>query len=183
MSTLNLIVAADSDGTIGVQTEEKGWTLPWRCPKDLAHFQQKTLGHTVIMGRKTWDSLPHKPLPGRQNIVLTRQAAIKHDDVEFVQSIEGALMHANHTQIWFIGGGQIYTQILPFVDNIWFTKIRGATTTPEQRTVKFHTFEYFLSTNWRVERAQSLGFTATSLNSQHHLAVVYQLVKVKVKTL
>ena len=106
--TIGLIWAQADGGVIG-----KDGVMPWHVPEDLAHFKQVTLGAPVIMGRKTWDSLPprFRPLPGRRNIVVTRQADWQHADVDVVHSIDDALaLAAEGTTdgiVWVIGGAQL----------------------------------------------------------------------------
>lgn len=121
---LHLIFARARNGAIG-----KNGTMPWHLPEDLAHFKRVTLGHPVIMGRKTWDSLPtrFRPLPGRQNIVITRQAGWLQPGVEVVHSLEDALagVRANPatTDAWIIGGAEIYRQALPLARTAVVTEI------------------------------------------------------------
>jgi dihydrofolate reductase len=107
MTELGLIWAQSTSGVIG-----RGGDIPWRVPEDLARFKQVTFGHTVVMGRRTWDSLPAKnrPLPGRRNVVLSRQAGFAADGAEVVGSLDVAVSNA---ETWVIGGGQIYALALP----------------------------------------------------------------------
>jgi dihydrofolate reductase len=110
MTRLGLVWAQSTSGVIG-----RGGDIPWRVPEDLAHFKRVTLGHPVLMGRLTWDSLPSavRPLPGRRNIVLTRQAGFAADGAEVLGSIEQALASVEGApEAWVIGGGQIYAQAL-----------------------------------------------------------------------
>ncbi|CAI8038326.1 Dihydrofolate reductase [Geodia barretti] len=85
------------DGVIGL-----GGTLPWHYSADLKRFKRVTLNSTIIMGRKTWDSLPIQPLPERQNIVITRNKSL---EVEHYSSLAQAIQVARYERIWFIGGG------------------------------------------------------------------------------
>ncbi len=103
---LGLIFARARNGVIGVQGQ-----LPWHLPEDLAHFKAKTQGCPVIMGRKTWDSLPprFRPLPGRRNIVVTRQAAWQAEGAERAGSLDEALALCAQTPLaWVIGGAELY---------------------------------------------------------------------------
>ena len=105
---INMIFARAANGVIG-----KDGVMPWHLPEDLAHFKQLTHGCPVIMGRKTWDSLPprFRPLPGRTNIVITRDASWQAAGAQRAGSLEQALTHAgNAPEIWVIGGAQIYAQ-------------------------------------------------------------------------
>jgi len=108
----------------------KDGKMPWHLPEDLAHFKRTTLGAPVIMGRKTWESLPPKfrPLPGRVNIVITRQNDFLAEhigiDLQVVSSLQSALdMTSQHDVVWIIGGAQIYTEALPLAKKIFVTQI------------------------------------------------------------
>lgn len=118
---LHLIYARAANGVIGRDNQ-----LPWHLPEDLAHFKRTTLGCPVIMGRKTWDSLPPKfrPLPGRLNIVVTRDPAFAADGAAVAHSLEDArdLCPAGSTA-WVIGGAQIYAQALPLASEVVVTEI------------------------------------------------------------
>ncbi len=122
---VNLIFAHASNGVIG----NKG-TLPWHLPEDLAHFKRMTAGCPVIMGRKTWDSLPVKfrPLPGRLNIVITRQQNFNEIGFKSFTSIESSLLFCEQmnpvpADVWVIGGAQIYAQALPLAQRAVVTEI------------------------------------------------------------
>jgi dihydrofolate reductase len=118
---LNLIYARARNGVIGRDN-----TLPWHLPEDLAHFKRLTLGCPVIMGRKTWDSLPPKfrPLPGRSNIVITRQPDWHSPGATPANSLEAALSQcAQSEHVWVIGGAQIYAQALPLATTVEVTEI------------------------------------------------------------
>lgn len=125
---VNLIWAQSGNGIIGHQG-----SMPWHLPEDLAHFKALTLNHPVIMGRKTWDSLPERfrPLPKRRNIVVTRQAdwASRHPGAFQAESIQAALSPARLgeavSEVWVMGGGEIYTQCLPFATRAEVTEIHG----------------------------------------------------------
>jgi dihydrofolate reductase len=118
---LNLIYARARNGVIGRDN-----TLPWHLPEDLAHFKRLTLGCPVIMGRKTWDSLPPKfrPLPGRSNIVITRQPDWHNVGAISAHGLEAALsLCAQAEHVWVIGGAQIYAQALPLATTVEVTEI------------------------------------------------------------
>ncbi len=120
-TSLHLIYARAANGVIG-----KDNRLPWHLPEDLAHFKQTTLGCPVIMGRKTWDSLPPKfrPLPGRLNIVVTRDAAWQAEGAVVAHSIEAAREAcAGHPVAWVIGGAEVYAQSLPLAQEVVVTEI------------------------------------------------------------
>ncbi|MGV8805313.1 MAG: dihydrofolate reductase [Polaromonas sp.] len=118
---INLIYARAANGVIGHHN-----AMPWHLPEDLAHFKRLTQGHPVIMGRKTWDSLPprFRPLPGRSNIVITRQADWQADGALTAASLQDALRLCSDAQeVWIIGGAQIYAQAEPLADRIEVTEI------------------------------------------------------------
>lgn len=108
---VNLILAASSNGVIGADG-----AIPWHLPEDLARFKALTEGCPVIMGRKTWDSLPAKvrPLPGRINLVLSRQDGLSLDGALVFKTLEQAFSFCDgHDDVWVIGGAQLYELALP----------------------------------------------------------------------
>ena len=115
--TVGLIWAQSTSGVIG-----RDGGIPWRLPEDQAHFKRLTLGHTVVMGRLTWESLPKKvrPLPGRRNVVLTRQADYMAEGADVLTTLEDALT-GNET--WVIGGEQIYALALPVATRCEVTEV------------------------------------------------------------
>ena len=121
MKRLHLIFARAANGVIG-----KDGGLPWHLPEDLAHFKRLTSGHPVVMGRKTWDSLPPKfrPLPGRTNIVVTRQAGWQAQGAVRAASLADALaLCPEDADAWVIGGAEIYRQALPLARTAVVTEI------------------------------------------------------------
>ena len=118
---INLIFARARNGVIGKDNQ-----LPWHLPEDLAHFKRTTLGQPVIMGRKTWDSLPprFRPLPGRQNIVVTRKADWQAEGAQRAGSLTEAMaLCAGAPDVWVIGGAQIYQQAEPLASSAVVTEI------------------------------------------------------------
>jgi dihydrofolate reductase len=118
---LGLIYARARNGVIG-----KGGGLPWHLPEDMAHFKQVTMGCPVIMGRKTWESLPERfrPLPGRTNIVVTRQPEWDDPGAARAASLPEAMaLCAGESQVWVIGGAEIYAQALPLAHIVEVTEI------------------------------------------------------------
>ncbi len=126
---INLIWAQARNRVIG----NKG-TMPWHLPEDLAHLKRMTLGYPVVMGRKTWDSIPPKfrPLPGRTNVVITRQIDWRADGALPANNMIEALSICEHMsiildpspeQLWVIGGAQIYAQALPLAKRVVVTEI------------------------------------------------------------
>ena len=118
---LKLIYARSRNGVIG-----RDGQLPWHLPADLAHFKQTTLGQAVVMGRKTWDSLPERfrPLPGRTNIVITRQTDWHAHGALVAHSLEQAMsLCPAPGPLWVIGGAEIYAQALPLASTVVVTEI------------------------------------------------------------
>ena len=115
-----LVVAIDTARGIGIDNQ-----LPWHLPEDLAHFKRLTMGHTIIMGRKTFESIS-RPLPKRRNVVVTRNAAWRHDGVDAVTSLEAALALAGDETAFIIGGAQIFTAAMELADAMVITEIDHA---------------------------------------------------------
>ena len=127
MTILSMIVAHANDRVIGKNND-----MPWHLPADLAYFKKTTLGKPIIMGRKTYESIG-RPLPGRRNIVISRDESYTADGVDTVTSIEQALSLVDGTdgnvaveEIMVIGGGAIYKHCLPNADRLYVTHIRAA---------------------------------------------------------
>lgn len=117
------IVAAGKDWAIGRDND-----MLWHLPNDFRFFKQTTLGHPVIMGRKTFLSLG-KPLPGRQNIVVTRQQSFTAEGIMVVHSLEAAIAAAtleDQEMVFVIGGGEIYRQALPMIEQLYLTVVAGS---------------------------------------------------------
>ena len=122
-----IIAAVAANGVIG-----DGNAIPWRLPSDFAHFKRMTVGKPLIMGRKTFESIG-RPLPGRTNIVVTRQVGYQPDGVLVISSFEAALDHAQEiakadraNEVMVGGGAEIYAQALPIADRLYITHV-GAT--------------------------------------------------------
>lgn len=119
MSKLSLIVAMAKNRTIGINN-----TLPWRCPEDLKHFKALTMGHHLIMGRKTFDSIG-KPLPGRTTVVVTRNASLQIEGCVMARSLEEAIAAcAGDSEVFIVGGADIYSQSLDLADTLYITEIQ-----------------------------------------------------------
>lgn len=122
--TITLIVAVAENGVIG----NKG-ALPWRIPEDLKRFKALTMGKPCIMGRKTWDSLPKKPLPGRANIVVTRDSVFRADGAEIARSFEEALgiaARGTPAEIMIIGGAAIFAAAMALAQRVELTEVMTA---------------------------------------------------------
>lgn len=118
---LALIAAVGENRVIGIENR-----LPWRLPDDLKRFKALTLGKPVLMGRKTWDSLG-RPLPGRRNLVVTRQSSWVAEGAEAFASIDAAVAAAPDVQsVFVIGGGEIYTQALQQADVLYLTEVAAS---------------------------------------------------------
>jgi len=116
-----LVAAVAHGGVIG-----RDGTVPWHLPEDMAHFRELTMGHPVVMGRRTWDSLPERfrPLPGRRNVVVTRNAGWADEGAERVGSLAGALeLVEGEERVFVIGGAEIYAAALPAADELLLTEI------------------------------------------------------------
>jgi dihydrofolate reductase len=113
-----LIVARARNGVIG-----RAGALPWRLPEDLAFFKRTTMGHPILMGRKTWDSIG-RPLPGRRSLVITRDPALRLAGAETFTSLAAALQAcAGEPEVFVIGGAEIYAQALEVAQRAWITQI------------------------------------------------------------
>lgn len=131
--TLALIWAEAHDRVIGADGG-----IPWHLSEDMRHFRELTAGSPVVMGRRTWDSLPERfrPLPGRTNIVVTRQAGWSAPGAEVAHSVEDALARAGGAEtVWVMGGAQLYAAALPHADRVEVTEVDldvlGDTRAPE----------------------------------------------------
>jgi dihydrofolate reductase len=129
---VSLVAAVARGGVIG-----RAGGIPWRLPEDLARFRELTMGHPVVMGRRTWESLPERfrPLPGRGNVVVTRNPAWSARGADRAGSIEEALAALeSEPEVFVIGGAEIYAAALPHADELLLTEIdaeiEGDTTFP-----------------------------------------------------
>jgi dihydrofolate reductase len=122
MTILSIIVAFAENGVIG-----NGNALPWHLPEDLRHFKHVTMGKPIVMGRRTFESIG-KPLPGRTNIVITRNASFQADGVEVATRVDEALALARREagadgEVVVIGGAEIYAATLPMADRLYVTEV------------------------------------------------------------
>jgi dihydrofolate reductase len=116
---VTLIVAYARNRVIG-----RGNGIPWKIKGEQAHFKRVTDGHPIVMGRKTWESLPRRPLPGRRNLVVSREASYSAEGAEVFGSLDAALAAcADAADVFVIGGAQIYAQALPRADRVIATEI------------------------------------------------------------
>jgi dihydrofolate reductase len=118
---ISFLVAVDKNKLIG-----RAGKLPWHLPADLAYFKQVTMGHTIVMGRKTYESIG-RPLPGRVNVILTRDRSFTADNCVILHSVEEVLEKYKDTmqELFIIGGSEIFVQFFPFVDKLYITKLES----------------------------------------------------------
>ncbi|HDC4321493.1 type 3 dihydrofolate reductase [Aeromonas hydrophila] len=117
---ISMIAAMAHDRVIGLDNQ-----MPWHLPADLAHFKRVTLGKPVLMGRKTFESIG-RPLPGRRNLVISRNPDYRADGVEVIDSVDAALAllaGSDVAELMVIGGGHLYGQLLPRADRLYLTRI------------------------------------------------------------
>ncbi len=123
-ATLSLVIAMADNGAIGQYGR-----IPWNIPADLQHFKAVTMGKPCIMGRKTWDSLPKQPLPGRTNIVITRDESLRAEGALFVHSLDEAIARAEADspgEIAVIGGADVYKAALHRAHRVYLTEVHAA---------------------------------------------------------
>jgi dihydrofolate reductase len=141
--TVSLVAAVARGGVIG-----RDGGIPWRIPEDVARFRELTIGHAVVMGRRTWESLPDqfRPLPGRDNVVVTRNPDWSAQGADRAGSVEDALeLLESAPRVFVVGGGEIYAVALPFADELLLTEIdaeiEGDTTFPRWDRDEFEEVE------------------------------------------
>lgn len=115
---ISLLVAVDQNRLIG----RKG-TLPWRLPADVKYFKEITMGHPIVMGRKTWESLPKRPLPGRKNIVLTQNIDYQAPGADIIHDPGELANKVGQEEVFVIGGAQVFSYFLPVADRLYITEI------------------------------------------------------------
>jgi dihydrofolate reductase len=156
---LSLIWAMDDNQLIG-----NGNELPWRLPADLAFFKKHTNGHPIIMGRKTFDSLG-RPLPNRENIIITRDKNLIIENCHIVNTVDDALTFVGNNKAFVIGGAEIYNLFMPFAEELIVTKVHD----------KFEGDTYFPTIDWTnwylVEEEQGL---TDEKNKHPHTFQIYR---------
>jgi len=158
MSNLSIIVAMAQNRTIGINN-----TMPWRIPEDLKHFKALTMGHHMVMGRKTFDSIG-KPLPGRTTIVVTRDRNLKTDGCIMAHSLQEAIAAcAGDEEIFVVGGADIYTQALPLADTLYITEI-------QQDIIGDTVFSAFDKTEW-LEVSREIHHQETPQPLEYHFVI------------
>lgn len=120
MPFLSVIAAMAKNRVIGIDN-----TLPWHLPDDLRHFKALTMGHHIVMGRKTYESIG-KPLPGRVTVIVTRDADYRAEGCVIAHSLDDAIAACgDDTEIFFVGGAQLYAQVLPRAQRLYLTEIQA----------------------------------------------------------
>jgi dihydrofolate reductase len=147
MTRVTLLAAIGRNLVIG-----RDGGMPWHLPEDLLHFKATTMGHPMVMGRKTFESIG-RALPGRRTIVVTRQPDWRHADVETAHSLADALALAGPTdEVFVVGGGQLYAEAMPFAQRMVLTEVPDS---PEGDTF----FPEWVAQDWReVSRTHHEGF-------------------------
>ena len=160
---LHLIYARSRNNVIGVNGD-----LPWHLPEDLAHFKRTTLGQPVIMGRVTWESIPEKfrPLPGRTNVVVSRQTGFNAPGTQVVSSLQAAIdLFPADDVVWLIGGAQLYAQAMPLAQQLVITEIdadyEGDAFAPVLNTAEWTEVHRTSHTS-----AQGLGYSLVTLQKR-----------------
>lgn len=138
--TVSIIVAVSENGVIG-----RSGDIPWKLKRDLRRFRDITVGSTVIMGRKTYESLDVKPLPRRQNVIITRNLSYEAPGCMIATSLDDALQKAESPNIFIIGGASLYNEALSRADRIYLTRVHtvvlGDTFFPDVNFSEWDTFE------------------------------------------
>ncbi len=161
---ISIIVAVARNGVIG-----RAGALPWHLPGDLPRFKRITLGHPVIMGRKTWESLPKRPLPGRRNLVITRKSDWSEAGAEVFGSLDAALAAcADEVEVFVIGGSEVFRDALPLAQRLLLTEIAG----DFQGDAFFPPFD---RTAWREAARETI--TADTAFPHRYDHVVYERVR------
>jgi dihydrofolate reductase len=153
--TITLLAAVGTNLVIG-----RDGHMPWHLPQDLAHFKATTMGHSIVMGRKTYDAIG-RALPGRRTIVITRQQTWHAPGVEVAHSLPEALALTGPTDVFVVGGSEVYREAMPFADRMLLTEIEQS---PEG-DVFFPSFE---RDHWQeVAREAHDGFAFVTYKHQH----------------
>lgn len=165
MSELEAAVVPDRLGAIwaegigpnGLAAIGQNGGIPWRVPEDLKRFRQVTQGHPVIMGRRTWESLPEKfrPLPGRENVVLTRDDNFEAPGATVYGTPQQALAALAGTPAWLIGGGTLYDELLPEIDLVARTQIHLEVPNADTFAPRMTDVEWELAWQSKVETSTS----------------------------
>lgn len=159
MNNLSIIVAVSENNAIGKNNQ-----LLWHLPADLRHFKELTTGHTIIMGRKTYDSIG-KPLPNRKSIVITRSSDLVIEGVDVVNSLQEAINSCGANENAFIiGGAEIYNQAMPYASTIHLTKVHkeyeADTFFPEINPIEWKEID---SVTYQADEKNNVAYTFSTL--------------------
>ena len=158
---VSIIAAVADNGVIGL-----GGGLPWHLPADLKRFKQLTTGHHMVMGRRTWDSIGRRPLPGRPTIVVSRDPAFVAEGARVARSVEEALeLAAGADEVFIAGGHAIYREALPVADRVYLTRVHA-------RFEGDTCFPAFDASGWRVVAEER--HEADEKNPHAHTFMVYE---------
>lgn len=161
---ISLIVAAAENDVIGRQND-----LPWRLSADLRRFKELTMGHAIVMGRKTYESIG-RPLPGRRMIVVTRQPGYTAEGVEVARNMQAAVdlaVQQGETELFIIGGAEIFAHFLPIADRVYWTRVHAVV----EGDVRFPAFD---RNDWRL--VESVRHEADAKNEHSYSFELYERV-------
>lgn len=154
--TISLIAAMSKERAIGANNQ-----MLWHLPKELGHFKRTTLNKTVLMGRKTYESLG-KPLPNRRNVILTREQGLHIEGCEIVHSVEEALQkYGEDEELMITGGGEIYKLFMPIADRLYLTKVDVNIANADAYFPEFDEAEYQLTSSEFVEKDEKNKYSFT----------------------
>lgn len=153
--SITLIAAMGRNRAIGIQNR-----LPWRLPAEMAYFKAMTTGKTVVMGRKTYESLG-RPLPNRRNVVLTRDTALALDGCEIIYSVNEALERYGDQELMVIGGAEIYSLFLPHADTLLLTEVEVDVEGGDAFFPIFNAEEWSLSASEYMDRDDKNAYAFT----------------------
>lgn len=155
--TISLIAAMSKERAIGANNQ-----MLWHLPKELAHFKRTTLNKTVLMGRKTFESIGSKPLPNRRNVILTRQADLEIEGCEIIHSVEEALQkYGQDGELMITGGAEIYQLFMPIVDRIYITKVDVNIANADAYFPEINENEFQLISSERVDNDEKNKYSFT----------------------
>lgn len=153
--TVSLIAAMSKERAIGADNK-----MLWHLPKELAHFKRTTLNKTVLMGRKTYESLG-KPLPNRRNVILTRQTGLQIEDCDIVHSVEEALQKYGDGELMITGGGEIYQLFMPIADRLYLTEVDVNIANADAFFPEFDENQFQLISSEKVEKDERNKYSFT----------------------
>lgn len=153
--TVSLIAAMSRERAIGADNK-----MLWHLPKELAHFKRTTLNKTVLMGRKTYESLG-KPLPNRRNVILTRQTGLQIEGCDIVHSVEEALQKYGDGELMITGGGEIYQLFMPIADRLYLTEVDVNIANADAFFPEFDENQFQLISSEKVEKDEKNKYSFT----------------------